>query len=241
MQQIGSLLLATAVLIGCAQTRRPGSTDQLWGGGHPEEITYLSVHNGTTKYRTTGTGADKDTRADAEWYRLVFASWGGLEFNWSETADTLDAGAKLQSLDVFTFAQIPYVIDQKSRGNAKVGAFYNEWNVSGGSPTDVDPYTVGPRADFEYEYDAVRTDNLAFTLFGSGRADYGWGRASTGVGSESTTAFGWGYELGLRLHGGSIFGQISWVDRTQNVKGGNNFSKADYGFEGVGVSFGARW
>lgn len=199
------------------------------------------MHNGTNKYRTHGTNADTNVRADAEWYRLVFASWGGLEFNWSESADTLDDGAKLQSFDVFTFAALPYEMSQQSRLNNKFGAYYNEWRVSGGGPDDVDPWIVGARYDGEYEYDAIRADNLAFTLFGSGRIDYGWGRASTGAGSEGVVALGWGYEAGLRLHGGSIFGQISWIDRTQDVRGGKNFGSADYGFEGAGISFGARW
>jgi len=193
-------------------------------------------------YTTRGTVSDGSRSANTEYWRFLSEYFGGLEVNWSNSEANINGVTKLQSFDFFAYAGYPSEPIPDLRFRPRLGFFYNDYNLKRAQPGDVEPHALGVRFDVEAEFDLVHATGFLVSVFASGRVGYGWGSADVvGAGKESSTVLGLGWQAGLRMHVEGLYAAVSWIQRVDEYRASGRYSRAEFDFQGITLSFGFRF
>jgi len=236
-------LLLLALPLACAARPRQteGDTPQVFDGDHPDQLIALSGAHGQFTYDTRGTAADRDVRRDAELGRLIVdTAKVGVNLEWMETSSSF-LGSQAEGFEAFLYGIVHYRPVYFTRFALKPGIAYDKLNVTRSGPNDVEPWSIGPRADLEGEIDLYKTDVVAISYFLNGGFGIGWGEARVGDDREGIVKYGWRAESGVRFNLYRFHVALSYLRRGSDIDQVNLVEDASYGFEGGSLTIGARW
>lgn len=214
----------------------------VWGAGaHPVGMGFVSGGDGQFRYKTKGTGNDRDEDVNAQLYRVAFINGGGLIAELVKSDGDMEGGTSADALDLFLLGDAPLWPNNRMRFQSRFGGFYSQVNLKKSDPLDVEPWIWGFRYELEGEVDIIKRKKFVISAFGNGRYALGWGKAKFAGEKQSvrSTPHGWG--AGMRLHLARFMVSMTWIDRTMKIDDGVGFSSAEYGFEGISLDLGFRW
>jgi hypothetical protein len=253
---VRSLALLILLLAGCAQT--PGKDYDRWKReldmqskgetplwatiDHPVAMVYGGGGPGRFSYATKDTGSsNRREKVDANLYRLGYYGPGGLMADWMGTTEDMTGGTSASLFDLYGFADQPMWPNRRLRFQNRPGGYWQYLNLKKSERGDLEGWTLGFRYELEAEVDVIKAYRWNLSVYGSGRIGGGWGQYNTtGTGSDPGTAWGYGWEAGVRVQVSRFFGSLAWIDRTTTVEPDNSGS-AEYGFSGGVLALGLRW
>jgi len=210
------------------------------GGAHPVLMLQGSGAEVEHTYRTRGTSSDRNVVTDATLYRIGYLGRVGFMADWLRS-DTYGGGSSTDTVDLFGFFNQPLWPNRRLRFHSRPGFYYKRTNIQNGTSGDVEPRTWGFRFEGEMEVDIIKRPKFVLSIFGNGRVGWGWGYAHVSGGTTDVREFEFGWEAGIRAHLSNFFAAVSYIERTDEIDGYARFRSAEYGVNGVNLSFGLRW
>jgi hypothetical protein len=183
----------------------------------------------------------RNEEVDAATYRAGFVGPASLLFDWTDTTEDLSGGTSAETYDLFFFHNRPLWPNRRLRFESRPGVYYDRMNMRGARATDRKPWSIGFRFELEGEVDVVKLRTFNLSVYGSGRAGYGWGRTTTSGTRVDSSSLSLGWEAGIRVQYARIVGSLAWTDREIELQGDRLVDGTEYGFRGPVLTFGMRW
>lgn len=239
-----------------------------WRSRHPRGVVKLSVgeldfeHREFDNLGNMTLGDETSARlAKFEFEKIRGTTGGGLSFEVISVDEDLHTNTSgITSSDTMAFEFFAHVTIRPTVGRFRApirfGPYIHvlEQETAGTSPDEIDYFSFGIRAEFEPEFDLVRTKNVAVSVFGGVHGFAGFSRvdyqSSTTDNDFQTSSYGVGFSTGVRLslrkfhlQAGYVYSKRTFEESDPENVGGSlqTLNEAEFIHDGVVLSMGVRW
>ncbi|MEE2888746.1 MAG: hypothetical protein VX951_15050 [Planctomycetota bacterium] len=253
---------------GRAQESGFNGRSRSWRARHPKDLVKLSVGELDFKHREYdnlgGMTLDDEVLARVarfEFERLREITGAGVSVETISVNDSLHTNtAGITDSDTASVEVFPYLLVRPASGRFRAPVRFGpcihvlQQETSGTAPDSIDYYSLILRVEAEPEFDLIRTDDLALSVFASGHvysgmttAEYDWGG---GADDFETGVHGTGYSFGVRFSLARFHAQAAYVhsrrkfaESDEELVGGSllTLNESEFIQEGLMFSLGVRW